>query len=928
MANFLISPGVITNEIDQSQYAATTPGTGNVAALIGYAEKGPFDPTIVTSQQDFNLTFGKTLAQVPYLAQAAYKYFNQGSQLLVVRAGDNRDPTAYPSAAQYASKRIRIQPSTVATVGKQSFKATDGVAAGSFAPNSTYGFNLLADFRAFKAPKIVESWTGLAVEIANNIGAPAPATTIDAPLFKIAVGANADTAFTANFKRNQDAVNGTSEYYGASGTRNGSVLGSAALVTLRQYRDGDTYANVDTDLMTIAGTYGAAVLASSEFAGHDWSANQAGFVLDGDTITLNANCATVVAAISHITAQIADSNYVVFEMKKASGHSKICIRRTAGTGTTLTLGAPTTGGNALPTLGWTVGTYNDSDWIYGTWHAEYPHAIAPSTANPSTFDGIFLFNKTATTPNVKSFQDVGTVVITSPTSGIWTLASMKIAIQAAIDNLYSIYHFPKSRAIVDSGAGKITIDSAGPASSTFTSMVNISAPSSGNSLVSLLGGTEAAEDGIPPGGIGEGIVNLRAKEKGSYGNNLIFRTETKVINVGQTQITNENVYVLWNGQQVSAYTKVNWIDPSATNYINTVMANDGYIVLDAEDEDGNSTMVKLPNGDWVLGTVDIPNGVDSASVLIADFSVGTNGWVEDSNNVITTMSADYANALTKIANPEVYEYNLVSAPGGADPIVQNAVAALVESRHDVFGVVDAAPFGLGLGIASRNSDITMVNDACSTLTSSYVGAFWPWLYDYDSDNKQYVWLPPSIYALEAMVYTDNIADPWYAPAGTTRGKVAAINIEYSPDRTERDILYGGTAIVNSLVKFVNEGIVIWGQKTTQRTDTATNRINVRRLLIYAEKLIAKMARGFLFEPDDSTNWAAFARQANAILEPIRQRRGLTQYTVVCDSSTNTASTINQNLMVGKIFLQPTKTTEFVEVDFTINAATGETTVSG
>jgi len=97
-------------------------------------------------------------------------------------------------------------------------------------------------------------------------------------------------------------------------------------------------------------------------------------------------------------------------------------------------------------------------------------------------------------------------------------------------------------------------------------------------------------------------------------------------------------------------------------------------------------------------------------------------------------------------------------------------------------------------------------------------------------------------------------------------------------------------------------------------------------MIYAEKLIAKMARGFLFEPHDSSNWAAFTRQANAILEPIRQRRGLYQYSVVCDASTNTTELINQNIMAGKIYIQPVKTVEFIEIEFTVNA-TGEVTIT-
>jgi hypothetical protein len=436
---------------------------------------------------------------------------------------------------------------------------------------------------------------------------------------------------------------------------------------------------------------------------------------------------------------------------------------------------------------------------------------------------------------------------------------------------------------------------------------------------------------------------LVAKEKGSYGNKLALKVESGTRKIDMTSsIPVYNVYVYYNGQEVSSYVGIYWGDGTAkdnkgnligkaaeiasSNYILNKMSDDSWIAIEAEDENGNSTMGRLPDGTWILGDGQLPDGVMAEQAEIMAYKKGTNGWIADDSGVITSMSADLIAALQKIQNPEVFEYVLVAAPGDASTIVQNAIQDLCESRRDCFGVIDAAPFGLGLGIRNNTVHISQVNDACSNLTSSYVGAYWPWLQDYDADNKQYVWLPPSTYALKQIVYTDNVSDPWQAPAGATRGRVSAIDIEYSPTAADRDILYGDTNIVNPIVKFVNEGITIWGQKTAQRTNTATNRINVRRLMIYAEKLVSKMARSFLFEPNDQTNWASFARQANAILEPIRQRRGLYQYTVVCDATTNTADLINQNIMSGKIFLQPMKTIEFIEVSFTVNAATGETTV--
>jgi phage tail sheath protein FI len=383
----------------------------------------------------------------------------------------------------------------------------------------------------------------------------------------------------------------------------------------------------------------------------------------------------------------------------------------------------------------------------------------------------------------------------------------------------------------------------------------------------------------------------------------------------------QNVFVFWRGKQVSAYQKVSWTDVTSPKFLPVLMANDQYVRLTAEDEDGNFILVGLPDGDWVLGNTDLPNGVSTLTAEVVSAISGSNGWESDAAGNITSMDADYMNAILGIYNTEVYNFNLVAAPGAASPSVKIAIQNLCEFRHDCFGVVDATPFGIGLGIANGLNSVSEINDMNDSLSSSYVGSYFPWLKDTDADNKRYVWLPPSIYAITQMVYTDNIADPWFATAGLRRGMVPAIDVEYSATEAERDQIYGDTGlIINPIVKFVGEGIVIWGQKTAQRYASSTDRINVRRLLIYTEKLIATMARGFLFEQDESTNWNAFARQANAILEPIRQRKGLASYKVTCDITTNPSSITDQNIMAGIIEVVPIKTMEKIQVGFQIDSA--------
>lgn len=937
MAKYLISPGVSIREIDQSQYAATNPGTANVAVLVGYAEKGSFEPTLVTGQQDFVTKFGKTLKNIPYLAQAAYKFFEEGQVLLVVRAGDNRDVEAYPNAAQYASKTIRIEPEDVeATEGYQEFKAIGGLMAGSYSPSIPYVFKTVTDFKAFESPKVVDTWGGVFAETYNGGALPIPSITLTDAILKMAADSITSNVFSCNFKR--DHSDGSTAEFVGSGSRTGTVLGSTFTASsLSQYRKNDAYADSTVEYVAINGTYGAAVIGTINLnTGFDWENTPQSFKITLGSVTytvsLDTACANIDAVITHINSQLADviddgtslpadisSKVEASKLTVSTGTSYAVLKHKAGPETGFTLAQGTT--DALVAIGWAPVLYSDTNGLTGTWNA-----VILVGANPTNYSGTFAFNKSGSASGLLSFQDAIDVTVTAPANGTWTLSNISSQIQAALNGAYPSYNNSKARGSceVNTQTGKIRITANSPATDEYQSITRITT-GTGNSLISLLNGTETYVDGVAAHSVGEALITLKAKEKGSYGNKLMLRTEIQTVKTGQTTISYDNVYVLLDGKEVAAYPKVNWTDPDASNYILTKMANDAYISIEAVDENEDSTLTKLPVGDWTLGDGELPNGVDSQDAEITEYTVGTNGWVE-TDEVITSMSADFVNALDLVSNPEVYGFNLVAAPGDASPTVQNAIQDLCESRRDCFGVIDAAEFGLGLGVKDKTREITEVNDACSTLTSSFVGAFWPWVQDYDSDNQQYIWLPPSIYALKAMVYTDNINDPWWAPAGLRRGKVSGLNVEYSPTNTDRDILYGDTAIVNPIVKFVNEGIAIWGQKTAQRTTTATNRINVRRLLIYSEKLIAKMARSFLFEPNDSSNWAAFARQANAILEPIRQRRGLYQFQVICDDSTNPPELIDQNIMAGKIFLQPTKVIEYIQVDFTISAS-GELTVT-
>jgi phage tail sheath protein FI len=161
-----------------------------------------------------------------------------------------------------------------------------------------------------------------------------------------------------------------------------------------------------------------------------------------------------------------------------------------------------------------------------------------------------------------------------------------------------------------------------------------------------------------------------------------------------------------------------------------------------------------------------------------------------------------------------------------------------------------------------------------------------------------------------------VAAPWYAPAGLNRGSLTSVINTYEKlTQANRDELYESR--VNPIANFPNQGICIWGQKTLQSRPSALDRVNVRRLLITVKKFIASSTKFLVFEQNTVETRNRFLAIANPYLESVRSQQGLHAFRVVMDSTNNTADLIDQNILYGQIFLQPTRTAEFIVLDFNI-----------
>jgi phage tail sheath protein FI len=200
----------------------------------------------------------------------------------------------------------------------------------------------------------------------------------------------------------------------------------------------------------------------------------------------------------------------------------------------------------------------------------------------------------------------------------------------------------------------------------------------------------------------------------------------------------------------------------------------------------------------------------------------------------------------------------------------------------------------------------------SGIDSNYTATYYPWILTRDTTNNTQVYIPPTAEVVKNLALTDNIAFPWFASAGYTRGLVNGVRARKKLTQDDRDILYKDR--INPIATYSDVGTVIWGNKTLQLRESALDRLNVRRLLLQARKLISAVAVRLLFEQNDETVRQQFLDSVNPILDSIRRDRGLIDFRVTVS---NSPEDLDSNQLVGKIFLKPTRALEFIDIEFLI-----------
>ncbi len=354
---------------------------------------------------------------------------------------------------------------------------------------------------------------------------------------------------------------------------------------------------------------------------------------------------------------------------------------------------------------------------------------------------------------------------------------------------------------------------------------------------------------------------------------------------------------------------------NTTMSLEDCLGNNDASVLGSTFADG-ATKISLTNSSFQQRKFGVPfqNGFDGSNPA-QERKTGTNITSTNTQGFDLSTSTSngtkgYKRAINSISNPDEFDINLLATPGVIHSIhsqVTNHAIDKIEARADAFFILDGSPYG-----ATIQQAITNVQ----SLDSNYVGTYYPWVKVLDENKNKPTWVPPSVVLPGVYANNDRIGQEWFAPAGLNRGGLTEVlEAETRLTNAERDDLYENR--INPIASFPGQGVVVFGQKTLQGKPSALDRINVRRLLINLRKFIASTSRFLVFEQNTSSTRNRFLNIVNPYLEQVQSNSGLTAFRVVMDDSNNTPDVVDRNQLVGQIFIQPTRTAEFIVLDFVV-----------
>lgn len=355
----------------------------------------------------------------------------------------------------------------------------------------------------------------------------------------------------------------------------------------------------------------------------------------------------------------------------------------------------------------------------------------------------------------------------------------------------------------------------------------------------------------------------------------------------------------------SNYVRVKSVNYTTPNYLNQqgLVSNPSYTASIPQLNSGSS------NGAFGGATGPL-YGFYNTFPLNLHEAIPTVSATSGVNNIQGVLSTDYDLAINLMNDQSSYIYNSIYAPGLTaqnSPSEFSTILINSQNRGDNIAVLDLVGYGQA---------VSTVCSLANSYNTSYGATYWPWVQILSIDTGRLHFVPPSTVIPGVYEYNDTVAAEWFAPAGMNRGGLPTV---LQPERrltqAMRDTLY--SAKVNPIATFPGQGVVVYGQKTLASQASALNRVNVRRLLIALKSYIGQIAETLVFEQNTTVTRNKFTSQVNPYLASVQQRQGLYSYQVVMDDTNNTPDVIDRNLLVGTIYLQPTKTAEFIQLTFNV-----------
>ena len=459
---------------------------------------------------------------------------------------------------------------------------------------------------------------------------------------------------------------------------------------------------------------------------------------------------------------------------------------------------------------------------------------------------------------------------------------------------------------------------------------------SGSNTVFYTGGTNAVSFTL--GTISEGIINNSSSSLGASGalasgslDNVRFEITNSNTGSGTFNVLIRRGNDITNSKVIlEAFNSVT-LDPNSNRYISKVIgdqvlnydpSNNQMQLSGSFSNKSRYVYVKAVN-------YNTPNYFDANGIAISAYtsSIPINGSGSFSGATGTVLSTsainfydaistqtqglvgnDYNNMIALLGNREEYQFNVLFTPGLTNdnhtPQITNIITNTI-SRGDNLYVTDLTEYNSTVGDAITQAQ---------TKDTSYAAAYWPWVRIQDPSTGKQVWVPASTVIPGVYAFNDKVSAPWFAPAGINRGGLSTVlQAQFKLSQANRDALYANN--VNPIATLPKQGVVVFGQKTLQKAQSALDRVNVRRLMIEMKNYIRQIADTIVFEQNTISTRNSFVARVTPFLEAIQQKQGLYAYKVVMDDSNNGPAVIDQNQLVGQIYIQPTRTAEFISLDF-------------